>query len=142
MTVGVPDIAPLEDESDNPAGRLGEIDHDVTVPVTLGVTVDMAMFCVKSKTVGLYEMVGADRPPVIIASWAGSVSFAGCSPSNQVNGFNTAKLERSKPSDGSSETAAGREASMMPADNDMVIIKATRNTDLKVFCADARDSPD
>ncbi len=31
---------------------------------------------------------------------------------------------------------------MMPADNDMVIIKATRNTDLKVFCADARDSPD
>jgi len=51
--VGVPDMAPLEEESDNPVGRLGEIDHDVTVPVTLGVTVDMAMFCVKSNTVGL-----------------------------------------------------------------------------------------
>ena len=52
MAVGVPEIAPLEDESDNPVGRDGEIDHEVTVPATVGVTVDMATFCVKSKTFG------------------------------------------------------------------------------------------
>ena len=52
MAVGVPEMAPFVDDNDNPAGSVGEIDQDVTVPVTVGVTVDMAMFCVKSKMFG------------------------------------------------------------------------------------------
>lgn len=32
VTVGVPLIAPVDVLKDNPEGRLGDIDHEVTVP--------------------------------------------------------------------------------------------------------------
>ena len=139
MVVGVPEIAPLVDESDNPFGSEGEIDHEVTVPATVGVTVDMAMFCVKSKTFGEYEMAGAERPPVIIGSCVGDSNAACPSSPNHVKGFSTAKLEKSNSSETSSEATGERETSMIPAEIDMVIIKITKNTDLRVFFVDARD---
>jgi hypothetical protein len=37
VTVGVPDIVPVVVEIETPAGRVGLIDQDVTVPVTVGV---------------------------------------------------------------------------------------------------------
>ena len=144
MTVGVPEIAPFEDESDNPDGREGEIDHDVTVPETEGVTVDMAMFCVSSKMFGEYEMVGAERPLVIIGSWVGDVNSAGGSSSNQLTGFSSERasvmVERVQSFSNPSEDEVDRASSMMPAERDMVIINATRNNDLNVFCCGARDS--
>ena len=84
-------------------------------------------------------MAGAERPPVSIGSWAGDSNAACSSSPNQVKGFSTERLEKSNSSDTSSETAGERDTSMIPAEIDMVIIKTTRNTDLKVFCADARD---
>lgn len=40
IAVGVPLIAPVEESKDKPAGRLGETDHNVTVPpLTDGVAV-------------------------------------------------------------------------------------------------------
>lgn len=42
--VGVPLISPLDVLKDSPAGRLGEIDQDVTVPpLTLGLAAVMAV---------------------------------------------------------------------------------------------------
>jgi len=42
--VGVPEIAPVEEENRRPAGSVGEIDHEVTVPPpALGVAVVMAV---------------------------------------------------------------------------------------------------
>ena len=144
MAVGVPEIAPLDDESDNPVGREGEIDHDVTVPATVGVTVDMAMFCVKSKTFGEYEIAGADRPPVIIGSWFDESNATGGPSSNQLNGFKSERapvmVESSQSCSNPSEDEVDRASSMMPAERDMVIIKATRNNDLNVFCCGAWDS--
>jgi hypothetical protein len=41
--VGVPEIDPFEVENDRPAGRAGEIDHDVTFPpLEDGITVVIA----------------------------------------------------------------------------------------------------
>ena len=41
--VGVPEIAPVVLDRESPAGKDGEIDQEVTVPVTEGVTVFMAV---------------------------------------------------------------------------------------------------
>ena len=87
MAVGVPEIAPFVDDNDNPDGSVGEIDQDVTVPETVGVTVDMAIFCVRSNTVGLYEMVGAERPLVNNGSCVDDFNSAGSSSPSHVNGF-------------------------------------------------------
>jgi hypothetical protein len=44
MAVGVPEIAPVEIEKTRPAGSVGVIDQDVTVPpVAVGVAVDMSV---------------------------------------------------------------------------------------------------
>ena len=52
--VGVPLTAPVEASNVNPAGRDGEIDHEVTVPpVDDGVTVLMAEPFVRVSELGL-----------------------------------------------------------------------------------------
>ena len=66
--VGVPEIAPVDDDKERPAGREGEIDQVVTVPVTVGVTVFIAVPCVKENVFGEYEIVGADRPDVALGA--------------------------------------------------------------------------
>ena len=44
MAVGVPEMAPVEESIDSPAGREGETDQDVTgPPFAVGVTVVMAV---------------------------------------------------------------------------------------------------
>ena len=62
-------MAPVVDDKERPAGSEGEIDHDVTVPVTDGVTVFIAVPCVSENVFGEYEMLGAERPLVLIGSW-------------------------------------------------------------------------
>ena len=53
---GVPEMAPVEESSDKPAGRDGETDQDVMVPpLTVGVTVVMAVPFVSVNELGLYD---------------------------------------------------------------------------------------
>ena len=53
-TEGVPLMAPVEASSDSPEGSEGETDQEVTVPpLTVGVTVVMAVPLVSVKEVGL-----------------------------------------------------------------------------------------
>ena len=53
---GVPEMAPVEESSDKPAGRDGETDQDVMVPpLTVGVTVVMAVPLVSVNELGLYD---------------------------------------------------------------------------------------
>ena len=53
--VGVPEMAPVEVEKERPAGRVAEIDQEVTVPpLEVGVTVVMAVFLVNVRVLGLY----------------------------------------------------------------------------------------
>ena len=55
MTVGVPEIAPVDESSERPVGREGETDHEVMAPpLTVGVTVVMAVPLVKVNEFGLY----------------------------------------------------------------------------------------
>ena len=52
--VGVPEIAPVDVEKDKPAGSVGVIDHDVTVPpLEVGVSVVIAVSFVKLNGVPL-----------------------------------------------------------------------------------------
>ena len=52
--VGVPLMAPVEASKDNPAGSVGETDHDVIVPpLTVGVTVVIAVPFVRVNELGL-----------------------------------------------------------------------------------------
>ena len=54
MAVGVPEMAPVEESSDSPAGREGETVQDVTgPPLALGVTVVMAVPFVSVNELGL-----------------------------------------------------------------------------------------
>ena len=54
MAVGVPEIAPVEVSKERPAGSDGETDQPVTgPPLTLGVTVVMAVPLVSVKEFGL-----------------------------------------------------------------------------------------
>ena len=54
MADGVPLIAPVDESSERPAGRVGETDHEVTVPpLTVGVTVVMAVPLVSVNEFGL-----------------------------------------------------------------------------------------
>ena len=49
-------MAPVEESSDKPAGRDGETDQDVMVPpLTVGVTVVMAVPFVSVNELGLYD---------------------------------------------------------------------------------------
>ena len=80
MAVGVPEIAPVEVLKERPAGSVGEIDHEVTVPpLTLGVAVVMAVSLVNVNGLPLYTMldgltsltvmvtVAVELPPVLLA---------------------------------------------------------------------------
>ena len=51
---GVPLMAPVVESIERPAGRVGETDHEVTVPpLTVGVTVVMAVPLVSVNELGL-----------------------------------------------------------------------------------------
>ena len=51
---GVPEMAPVEESIERPAGRVGESDHEVTVPPLLvGVTVVIAVPLVSVNELGL-----------------------------------------------------------------------------------------
>ena len=53
-TEGVPEMAPVEESMERPAGREGETDHEVTVPpVVVGVTVVIAVPLVNVNEFGL-----------------------------------------------------------------------------------------
>ena len=80
MADGVPLIAPVEESSERPAGRVGETDHEVTVPpLAVGVTVVMAVPLVRVNEFGLYVRdegatsfttnvkVVVSLPPVLLA---------------------------------------------------------------------------
>ena len=52
--LGVPEIAPVDESRDKPAGRDGDADQDVTVPpLTVGVTEVIAVPFVSVKELGL-----------------------------------------------------------------------------------------
>ena len=52
--VGVPEIAPVVESRERPAGREGETDHEVTgPPLAVGVTVVIAVSLVSVKEFGL-----------------------------------------------------------------------------------------
>ncbi len=54
MALGVPEIAPVEESRERPAGKDGETDHVVMVPpFAVGVTVVMAVPLVRVKEFGL-----------------------------------------------------------------------------------------
>ena len=51
-SVGVPEIVPSVVLKASPAGRVGEMDHEVMVPVTVGVTEVMAVPLVNTNVLG------------------------------------------------------------------------------------------
>ena len=54
--VGVPLMVPVEESIANPAGREGEMDHEVTSPpLVVGVTVVIAVSLVRVNEFGLYD---------------------------------------------------------------------------------------
>ena len=78
--VGVPLMAPVEESSESPAGSDGETDQEVTgPPLTVGVTVVMAVPLVRVNEFGLYVKddgatslttmvsVTVSLPPVLVA---------------------------------------------------------------------------
>ena len=78
--VGVPLMAPVEESSESPAGSEGETDQEVTgPPLTVGVTVVMAVPLVRVNEFGLYVKddgatslttmvsVTVSLPPVLVA---------------------------------------------------------------------------
>ena len=55
MAEGVPEMAPVDESKDKPAGKDGETDHDVMVPpLTVGVVVVIAVPFVSVNELGLY----------------------------------------------------------------------------------------
>ena len=73
-------MAPVVESIERPVGRVGETDHDVTVPpLTVGVTVVMAVPLVSVNELGLYASeegaaslttmvkVAVSLPPVLLA---------------------------------------------------------------------------
>ena len=150
-TVGVPEIAPVDVDNERPDGREGEIDQDVTVPVTDGVTVFIAVPCVKENVFGEYEIDGADRPEVDIGAGGSEASSAGVSSSpNQLIGFMIAKSHSNEsyeiitlnPLPSSSEGGDDGGVCTMAAESDMVIMRITKNNDLNVINFELRDSAD
>ena len=81
MTVGVPEMAPVDVEKERPVGSEdGEIDHEVTAPpLEVGVTVVMVVSLVKLSELGVYVMddgatsliwmvtVAVPLPPALLA---------------------------------------------------------------------------
>ena len=80
MLVGVPEIAPVVESSERPAGSEGDTDHEVTVPpLEVGVTVVMGVPLVRVSEFGLKVSdegamslttmvnVAVSLPPVLLA---------------------------------------------------------------------------
>ena len=80
MLVGVPEIAPVVESSDKPAGSAGDTDQEVTVPpLEVGVTAVMAVSFVRVSELGLkvsdegamslttMVTVAVSLPPVLLA---------------------------------------------------------------------------
>jgi hypothetical protein len=79
IAVGVPLISPFDVSNDKPAGSVGVIDQEVTVPpLEVGAAVVMAVPFVKVNGLPLYAMAGAasltvmvtdtvELPPVLVA---------------------------------------------------------------------------
>ena len=127
------------------------MDQDVTVPVTVGVTVFIAVPCVKENVFGEYEMDGADRPDVNIGARGSDSSSVGVSSSpNQLIGFIIAKSHSNEsyeimtlnPLPSSSETGDDGGVCTMAAESDIVIMRITKNNDLNVINFELRDSAD
>ena len=70
MAVGVPEMAPVDESIERPAGSDGETDHEVTgPPLALGVTVVMAVPLVKVNEFGLkVKEEGATSLTTIVTS--------------------------------------------------------------------------
>ena len=80
MAEGVPEIAPVDESKDKPAGSDGDTDQEVIVPpLTVGVTVVIAEPWVRVNELGLYARedgatslmtmvtVAVSLPPVLLA---------------------------------------------------------------------------
>ena len=80
MAEGVPEIAPVDESKDKPAGSDGDTDQEVIVPpLTVGVTVVIAEPLVRVNELGLYAKedgatslmtmvtVAVSLPPVLLA---------------------------------------------------------------------------
>ena len=118
--------------------------------MTVGVTVFIAVPCVKENVFGEYEIDGADRPEVDIGAGGSDASSAGVSSSpNQLIGFIIAKSHSKEsyeiitlsPLPSSSEGDDGGVCTMA-AESDIVIISTTKNNDLNVINFELRDSAD
>lgn len=119
--------------------------------MTDGVTVFIAVPCVKENVFGEYEMDGADRPDVDIGAGGSDASSAGTSSSpNQLIGFIIAKSHSNEsyeiitlnPLPSSSETGDDGGVCTMAAESDIVIMRITKNNDLNVINFELRDSAD
>ena len=119
--------------------------------MTDGVTVFIAVPCVKENVFGEYEMDGADRPDVDIGARGSDSSSVGVSSSpNQLIGFIIAKSHSNEsyeimtlnPLPSSSETGDGGGVCTMAAESDIVIMRITKNNDLNVINFELRDSAD
>ena len=119
--------------------------------MTDGVTVFIAVPCVKENVFGEYEMDGADRPDVDIGARGSDSSSVGVSSSpNQLIGFIIAKSHSKEsyeiitlnPLPSSSETGDDGGVCTMAAESDMVIMRITKNNDLNVINFELRDSAD
>ena len=118
--------------------------------MTDGVTVFIAVPCVKENVFGEYEMDGADRPDVDIGARGSDSSSVGISSSpNQLIGFIIAKSHSNEsyeiitlnPLPSSSEGDDGGVCTMA-AESDIVIMRITKNNDLNVINFELRDSAD
>ena len=80
MAAGVPEMAPVDESKDKPAGSDGDTDQEVIVPpLTVGVTVVIAVPLVSVNELGLYAKddgatslttmvtVAVSLPPVLLA---------------------------------------------------------------------------
>ena len=80
MAEGVPEMAPVDESKDKPAGSDGDTDQEVIVPpLTVGVTVVIAVPLVSVNELGLYAKddgatslttmvtVAVSLPPVLLA---------------------------------------------------------------------------
>ena len=117
------------------------MDHEVTLPVTEGVTVFIAVPWVKENVFGEYEIDGAERPPVIIGSLFDEPNSSGPSCENHSVGNKPAILVCidsvitviCSPFEFSSKSEEPGGVFTTPEDNDIVTIIVAKNNDLMAF---------
>ena len=74
MAEGVPEIAPVDESKDKPAGSEGDTDHEVMVPpLTVGVVVVIAVPLVSENELGLYERPEGATSLTTMVTGAGSL---------------------------------------------------------------------